>query len=105
MSPIEQAINDTQSKTTELESLYRRYLFSSQEAGRRDAANLTTNPLSMQLNACVDTGQNAGVPLYRRAFFDADFIAANPERLQFLQRLRNLIDEHVRTSKCSPSSI
>lgn len=102
VSPIEQAITETLAKTSDLESLYRRFLFSSQDTARQaEAGSLATNVLSMHINTCVDTGYNTGVPLYRRAFFDTAFITANPERLEAVERLRVLIDDHVRASKKS----
>ena len=99
LSPIESAIIDVRQKTEDLDLLHRRFASSMPARplpGSPDGGNINTNPLSMQLNACVDTGQSGGIALYRRAFFDEDFIAGNPEKLDFVTELRTAIDDHVR---------
>ena len=102
MSPVESAIIDVQQKTEDLDLLHRRFVSAMpvrSSPASPDSAKINTNPLSMQLNACVDTGQSGGIALYRRAFFDANFIAGNPDKLEFVTELRTAIDDHVRTSE------
>ena len=102
LSPIESAIIDARQKTEDLDLLHRRFITSMpapSSPGSTDGAKINTNPLSMQLNACVDTGQSGGIALYRRAFFDANFIAGNPDKLELVTELRAAIDEHARTSE------
>jgi len=55
----------------------------------------------MALNAAVDTPPDAGVPVYRDAFFRAEYLARNPETEPQLQKLKTAIDEQVRSwSRC-----
>jgi dedicator of cytokinesis protein 3 len=65
ISPIENAIMITEQKTRELESLHRRYL----ALTKTSDAKLNTNPLSMALNAIVDTPVKTGIPAFRNGWF------------------------------------
>jgi dedicator of cytokinesis protein 3 len=49
----------------------------------------------MALNSVVDAPTNQGVPMYRRAFLGADFMAVNPEKASIVRRLETAIDELV----------
>ena len=53
----------------------------------------------MALNGAVDAGPTGGVPLYRKAFFDSAFIAANADKLYMVEGLRSAIDDQARTSE------
>lgn len=101
LSPLENALNDVKTKTEELASLERRYQHLFVEVGdiRDYSASMDTNPLSMALNNAVDTGLAGGIPLYRRAFFESSFIAANTDKFDLVEELRLAIDEQVRTSE------
>lgn len=100
VSPLESALNDVKAKTAELDSHYRRYQPLATEAINGDhGSQMDTNPLSMALNNAVDTGISGGIPLYRRAFFDSSFIAANTDKLDMVEELRLAVDEQVRLSK------
>lgn len=107
LSPIENALDDVHSKTSELDVLFKRYLSVSQTldpsssgmARGESSDRINTNPLSMALNGAVDTGLAGGIPLYRKAFFDPGFIAANPDKLHLVDGLRSAIDDQVRASK------
>lgn len=99
LSPIENALADVKSKTLELDSLYKRYLSVQQSIEEGTAGSINTNPLSMALNAAVDTGASGGIPLYRRAFFDSGFIAANPDKLGLVESMKEAILEQVQTSE------
>jgi dedicator of cytokinesis protein 3 len=63
ISPIENALNDVETKTRELEELEKRYLV----LANTERATINSNPLSMALNVAVDAPKKeGGVPLYRR---------------------------------------
>jgi len=55
-----------------------------------------TNPLSMALNAAVDSPRQGGVPAYRKAFFAPAFVEVHPEDTDLVEELRISIDLHVR---------
>jgi hypothetical protein len=90
---VENALNDVESKKKELENLERRYHALSQTVTDRSKVN--TNVLSMSLNGIVDTPPNQGVPMYRRAFLGADYMAVNPDKAGIIKRLEVAIDELV----------
>jgi dedicator of cytokinesis protein 3 len=62
ISPIENALNEVETKTKELEELEKRFLV----LANTERATINSNTLAMALNGAVDAPQNAGVPLYRR---------------------------------------
>lgn len=100
ISPLQSALADVKTKTAELSGLKQRYEYLTSESETINHALLTdTNPLSMALNSAVDTGLAGGIPLYRRAFFDSGFVAANTDKIDLIEELRSGIDEQVRTSK------
>lgn len=45
-----------------------------------------TNKLSMQLNGTIDAAVMGGVGKYLSAFFNKEFVMANPESIETLQR-------------------
>lgn len=61
-----------------------------------DRSKVNTNVLSMALNAVVDPPPSQGVPMYRKAFLGADFMAINPDKSPIVRRLEAAIDELVR---------
>lgn len=92
-------MKDVKAKTAELTSLQRRYQHIELKDGKAENADLIdTDPLSMALNSAVDTGLAGGIPLYRRAFFDPDFIARNTDKIDLVEGLRVAIDQQVKTS-------
>lgn len=97
-------MTNVKSKTAELSSLIRRYEGLTLVNATRDHVLTDTNPLSMALNSAVDTGLAGGIPLYRRAFFDSSFVAANTDKIGLIEGLRSAIDDQVRTSKATLSS-
>lgn len=100
VSPLENALVDVKGKTIELAGLERRYHQCAADVNSRDYTTVPdTNPLSMALNNAVDTGLAGGIPLYRRAFFDSAFIAANTDKIDLVEDLRSAIDEQVRISE------
>lgn len=90
---VENALNDVESKKKELENVERRYHALSQTVTDRSKVN--TNVLSMSLNGVVDTPFNRGVPMYRKAFLGADYMAVNPDKAGIIKRLEVAIDELV----------
>lgn len=101
ISPVENALNDVEAKKNELDGLERRYHAISQT--EVDRSKINTNILSMALNGAVDAPVNQGIPMYRKAFFGSDFMAANPEKAPLVQRLQEAIDSLVRA--CAPISV
>ncbi|KAI5478526.1 hypothetical protein MNV49_005055 [Pseudohyphozyma bogoriensis] len=93
VSPVENALADVENKTKELSTLERRYHGLSQT--ETDRHNINTNLLSMALNGVVDAPVNEGIPMYRKAFYGPDFIAANPDRAVIVEKLQSAIDDLV----------
>ncbi|CAH1759237.1 2984_t:CDS:2 [Entrophospora sp. SA101] len=94
VSPIENAVTTMRSKNKELlilESKYRA-LLNSNNVG---TAKVNTNPLTMSLNGAVDAPVNGGVPMYKKAFFDPEFISTNPDKESLVRDLKESIDEQV----------
>jgi hypothetical protein len=52
----------------------------------------------MTLNASVDVAGDAGVNLYRRTFLAPEYLQLWPDRLNQVEMLRKVVDEHVRCS-------
>jgi dedicator of cytokinesis protein 3 len=90
ISPIENALNDVEEKTKELAAMSVKY-----SALAKTGQNVSTNPLTMILNSVVDTPTDAGIKSYRNVFFDPDYIARHPERVDLLGKLRQAIDEQA----------
>jgi len=90
ISPLENALNEVQSKTKELTSLYQKY-----QALAKTAQHVSTNALAMSLNSAVDAPLNIGISSYRQTFFNPDYLARNPERAELVGKLRLAIDEQV----------
>ncbi|CAG8657138.1 13718_t:CDS:2, partial [Acaulospora morrowiae] len=93
VSPIENAVATMKAKNQELltlESKYGAYLNS------KGSDKVNTNPLSMSLNGAVDAPVNGGVPMYKKAFFSKEFLAENPEKEVFVEKLKEAIEEQVR---------
>ena len=93
LSPVENALNDVEANTVQLDQLERRYRALS--AATADRTTINSNLLTMALNAVVDPPPNEGVPMYRRAFFGADFAAVHPEKAAVVRRLERAVDELV----------
>lgn len=90
ISPLEAAINEVDQRTKELATLNSRY-----QGLARTSAVSSTNQLAMALNAAVDTPDGNGIPAYRHVFFAPDYVARFPERGHLLEKLREVIDDHV----------
>ena len=92
ISPIESALNDVREKTKELNILKVRYTNLSQTGQA-----VSTNALAMSLDSAVDAPGNGGISLYREAFLSPVYLVENPDRADQVQKLREAIDEQVRT--------
>ena len=90
ISPIENALTEVEQKTKELAALNLRY-----QALAKTSQQVSTNSLAMCLNSAVDAPMNTGIASYRLIFFDADYIARNPERASMVEKLRSAIDDQV----------
>lgn len=122
ISPIENAIDIVTSKTSELDNLERRYRKLGKSTG--DPRKLNTNPLSQALNSAVDAPSQGGIPMFKQgksivcdsalrdsdhgplpAFLGTDYMASHPGQADFVQRLRQAIDQQVswRSLICIPS--
>lgn len=90
ISPIESALSDVESKTKELALLHAKY-----SSLAKTGQQVSTNALSSALHGAVDTPADGGIPLYRKAFLSAEYESLNSERLDYINKLRDAIDEQV----------
>ncbi|PWN43738.1 hypothetical protein IE81DRAFT_67371 [Ceraceosorus guamensis] len=98
LSPLQNAIDDAEAKTSELESLEKKYAALNRVvSGRNQAAarGANTNRLSMALNGAVDAPVNGGIPMYRKAFFSPQFVSANSDKEPLIHKLREAIDKQA----------
>lgn len=93
ISPVENALNEVESKTKELAALNLKY-----QALAKTAQHVSTNALAMCLNSAVDAPVNTGISAYRQTFFDPEYVVRNPERAELVEKLKAAIDEQVRVS-------
>ncbi len=91
ISPIENAINDVEQKTKELNALNVRYTTLA-----KSAQQINTNALVMALNGVIDTPSSSGVSAYRQTFLTSDFVLQNPHQVELVQRLRDAVHDQVR---------
>jgi len=92
ISALESALLDVETRNKELGGLETKY-----SALAKTRASVSATALAMALNAAVDTPPESGVPVYRDAFFRAEYLARNPQTEPQLQKLKAAIDEQVRT--------
>ncbi|KAJ7287715.1 C2 domain in Dock180 and Zizimin proteins-domain-containing protein [Mycena rebaudengoi] len=93
ISPVENALNEVESKTKELAALNLKY-----QALAKTAQHVSTNALAMCLNSAVDAPVNTGISAYRQTFFDPEYVVRNPERAELVEKLKAAIDEQVISS-------
>lgn len=91
ISPIENAIDDVELKTKELNALNARYATLA-----KSGQQISTNALVMALNGVIDTPSNSGVSAYRQMFLTSEFVSQNPQQVELVQRLRDAIHDQVR---------
>lgn len=90
ISPVENALNEVEQKTSELTSFHLRYA-----AFAKTVQAFSTNPLSMSLNSAVDPPQD-NIPAYRDIFFHPSYVSRHRDRTNQVDRLRAAIDDQVR---------
>ena len=56
---------------------------------------LAINPLSMKINGIVDPAVMGGFSKYEDAFLTKDYLENNPEDVEFVEKLKNLIAEQI----------
>ncbi|KAF8586680.1 hypothetical protein K439DRAFT_1340268 [Ramaria rubella] len=91
ISPLEHAFNEVEQRTKKIVNLERRY-----SSLAKTGQAISTNALSMSLNAVVDAPAEEGVPYYRDVFLMPDYLDRHPERAELVQKLREAIDEQAR---------
>jgi len=91
ISPIENAINDVELKTKELNALNIRYTTLA-----KSGQQISTNVLVMALNGVIDTPSSSGVSAYRQMFLTSEFVSQNPHQVELVQRLRDAIHDQAR---------
>ncbi|KAL0580339.1 Deoxycytidine kinase 1 [Marasmius crinis-equi] len=91
ISPVENALEEIEQKTKELAALELKY-----QSLAQTAQEVSTNALSMALNAVVDAPVNTGITAYRQQFFTSDYINRNLDRAEVVDKLRSAVDEQVR---------
>ncbi|KAF6760011.1 cytoplasmic protein [Ephemerocybe angulata] len=84
LSPLENALQEVESKTKELTTLHAKY-----NALAKTTQVVSTNALAMSLNS-------AGIGSYRQVFFNPEYIERYPDRAESVDKLRSAIDEQVR---------
>ncbi|KAG9102699.1 hypothetical protein FRC06_001407 [Ceratobasidium sp. 370] len=90
-SPVENALQDVRAKTSELAALAHRYT-----GLAKSGAAVSTNALSMALNAVVDAGAGGSVSLFREVFMGGDYVANHPGSADSIHQLKVAIDNQVR---------
>ncbi|KAJ3084951.1 hypothetical protein HK102_000486 [Quaeritorhiza haematococci] len=118
LSPIENAVIAVREKNKQLLALEKKYtpysldadsstIAVGSSAGLRGAARpnssggvnasqpINVNPFTMALNGAVDAPVNGGVPMYKRAFINAEYRAANPDQAHLVDLLEKAIEEQV----------
>ena len=90
ISPLEHAFSEVEQKTKKLATLERKY-----SSIAKTGQAISTNALSMTLNAVVDAPTEEGVPYYRDIFLSLDYVDRHPDRAELVQKLRESIDEQV----------
>ncbi|KAH8549128.1 hypothetical protein BGW37DRAFT_121469 [Umbelopsis sp. PMI_123] len=99
LSPIENAVHAMEQKNAELAALERKYAhyIPKVSKGQQQPSTNTNNinPFSMALNGAVDAPVNGGVPMYKMAFLSGSFAKQNPDMLDWVERLRDTIDNQV----------
>lgn len=91
ISPLEKAIEDVTAKTSELETLEKKYL----SIRKVSTGKINTNRLSMALNGAVDAPTEGGIPLYKSTFFAPEYAAAHADQQAAIDELRQAIDAQV----------
>ncbi|KAF8521278.1 cytoplasmic protein [Hysterangium stoloniferum] len=91
ISPLEHAFNEVEERTRKVAALERRYA-----TMLKTGQAISTNALSMSLNAVVDAPMEEGVPHYRHVFFTPGYTERHPERAELVHKLREAIDEQAR---------
>jgi dedicator of cytokinesis protein 3 len=93
LSPLENALNEVESKTRELATLHTKY-----NVLAKTTQIVSTDALSMSLNSAVDAPLNTGIASYRTVFFNPEYTQIHPERAEAVEKLRLAIDEQVCTT-------
>jgi hypothetical protein len=93
ISPIENALADVEAKTKELALLHVKY-----SSLAKTGQAVSANKLSTALHGVVDPPPNSGAPFYRKAFLSHDYKDYNDDRIEFVQKLRDAIDEQARNT-------
>jgi dedicator of cytokinesis protein 3 len=91
ISPLEKALEDVTAKTSELETLEKKYL----SIRKVSTGKINTNRLSMALNGAVDAPTEGGIPLYKSTFFAPEYAAAHADQQAAIDELRQAIDAQV----------
>ena len=58
-------------------------------------ASLNINPLSMLLSGLIDAAVGGGIKNYRLVFFNNEYAVNNPDHMERVKRLKQLIEEQV----------
>ncbi|KIJ49358.1 hypothetical protein M422DRAFT_161378 [Sphaerobolus stellatus SS14] len=91
ISPLEHALTEVEQRTRKITALERKY-----SAVLKTGQVVSTNALTMNLNAVVDTPADQGIPHYRGIFFNPEYLDRHPDRSELVHKLREAIDEHAR---------
>lgn len=101
ISPLQNALNDIESKTEEMSGLERKYSSFVDVVDDSTGARVNTNKLAMSLNGAVDAPVNGGIPLYKRTFLSDAFTNANRDKLDLIEQLRAAIQQQASViSRC-----
>ena len=86
LAPLDIAIETVSSKIAEVRAL---------TALHSENASLNINPLSMLLSGLIDAAVGGGIKNYRLVFFNNEYAANNPDHVESVKRLKQLIEEQV----------
>ncbi|XP_062520437.1 dedicator of cytokinesis protein 2-like [Corticium candelabrum] len=86
LSPLKTALEQMTSKLLELRAILDQY---------QADATLNINPLSMLLKGMIDAAVMGGFSNYQKVFFVSTYLEENPDDLDMLNKLKQLIHEQV----------
>jgi len=87
VSPIENALNTIVDKNKEL------VIIIGKHEAMKNIANIS--PFTMVLKGVIDAGVNGGVDMYKKAFFAPDFLQSNPDKREYIGKLKESLNEQM----------
>lgn len=85
-SPVQNALETMEAANKQVRALVSRH---------QNDTTLNINPLSMKLGGMVDAAVMGGVSNYEKAFLTPSFLQDNPDSVEYVEKLKDLIVEQV----------